>query len=82
MAFAMLRGHIVHNPGDQMVLKCAFNYLVQKIGCQQFVDVSPRKMGCERLVAYVYKRIMSSPRKPHDNIIEYPIFLPQALAVV
>jgi hypothetical protein len=78
----MLCSHVVHNPGDQMVFKCTFNYLVQKVGRQQFVDVSPRKMGCERLVACVYKRITSGPRKPHDNIINYPIFLPQALAVV
>jgi hypothetical protein len=46
-----------------MVFECTLNYLVQKIGRQQFVDVSPRKMGCERLVAYVYKRITSNPRQ-------------------
>jgi hypothetical protein len=34
-----------------MVFEGTFDDLVQKIGRQQFVDVSPRKMGCERLVA-------------------------------
>jgi len=65
-----------------MVLESTFNYLVQKIGRQQFVDVGPRKMGCERLAAYVCKRITSDPRKPHDNISNYPISVPELLDVV
>jgi hypothetical protein len=51
----MICGHVVHDPGDQMVFECTFNYLMQKIGRQQLVDVSPRKMVSERLVAYIYK---------------------------
>ena len=54
--FAMLFSHIVHDLGDQMVFEGAFYYLVQKIGRQQFVDVSPWKMVCERLVVYVKRR--------------------------
>jgi hypothetical protein len=59
-----------------MVFECTLDYLVQKVGRQQFMDVGPRKMGCERLVAYVYKRITPDLREPHNNIANYPISVP------
>jgi hypothetical protein len=51
---AMLRSYVVHNPGNQMVLKCTFDDLVQKVRRQQLMDVGPRKMGCEWLIVYAY----------------------------
>jgi len=53
---AIYKNEILTNPGDEMVLKRAFNDLVEEIRAQQFVDIGAGKSGCEWLYQDVISR--------------------------
>jgi hypothetical protein len=46
---AMCKDEVLTNPGDEVVLECAFDDLVEEIRAQQFMDIGVRKPCRERL---------------------------------
>jgi hypothetical protein len=45
----VLSSHIFHDPSDEVILERAFDYLVEEVGCQKFVNVGTGKVCCKRL---------------------------------
>ena len=41
---------ILTNPGDKVILECAFDYLMEQVTREELVDICTREIGCERLL--------------------------------
>ena len=49
LCIAMSCNHIVHYSGDKVILEYSLDYLVEEIRCQEFMNVSQRKVGSKWL---------------------------------
>jgi hypothetical protein len=47
---AMSLKQVIAHPRNQVIFEYAFNQLVQKVRCKEFMDVGARESVCKRLI--------------------------------
>jgi hypothetical protein len=73
----MCKNKIFPHPGYEVILEGAFDYLVQKIWCDKFVDVCARECICKWLDERVSYAASEKVKMTHNNIANHAIVLPQ-----
>ena len=77
MGLAMCLDKLLLDTLDNMVLKSAFDYLVEEIRTDHFMDVSSRKMCCEHLRStYVISKMKLNKHSTNLNIVNDTIVVP------
>ena len=72
----MHKNEILPHPGHEVILESAFDYLVQKIWRNKFIDVCARECICKWLEDRVSYTTSEKVKMTHIDIANYAVVLP------
>ena len=69
---------ILLDPGDQVVLECTLDCLMEEVGSKQFVNICTREAGCKWL-QIVQLNFTLNMHATHIEIVNKTVLIPQLI---